>query len=394
MNQKKLFIGLAVLAFAFGFICCDGNIPVNGTRIPPKYWNISYSLLDDNPDFLRAEAEVENESGGHLSVAYGRGIFVVGDIYGRISCSTNKGNSWTTVDSGLDGVSSIAYAGGIFIATSYGAEMAVSSDGINWVVNETPSVAIRTLYSCNGIFAGEGFKGGLSISPDGISWNYGATPATFGGIAYGNGALVVVGEGKSGGKIYCSTDLGEEWEYNDDKDFPGICSVLFGDGVFVAFTLDGVLTSSNGLDWDIGGEYNNGRYAYIENDAHAYGGNAFVVSINNKPVGTSFYYSIDNGRTWDRSAIDFDDEIAINSIAYGSGYFVAVGAFPGEWGFWDGEHWEYQYGNGSICYSGDMGKTWEAIDSQIDCFISDVVYGDGTFVAVGNDGKIYYANVR
>lgn len=105
----------------------------------------------------------------------------------------------------------------------------------------------------------------------------------------------------------------------------------------------------------------------------AYGAGRFV-AVGEDP-GYSTAYSTDSGQTW--SAGGFLTFAAIN-VAYGGGYFVAVG-----------------YGN-QIGFSTD-GNTW-ANASVTNLFWQDVAYGNGLFVAVattlaGGNTNVYATSV-
>jgi len=108
--------------------------------------------------------------------------------------------------------------------------------------------------------------------------------------------------------------------------------------------------------------FSNGIYSI------AYGSNKYVAGGNN-----SIAYS-SNGNTW--TASTGNSNFLVSGITYGT-QFIAVG---------------YYYSGGIINYSSD-GTSWTNVTDTTfgTSDINDVAYGNGRYVAVGEDGKIAYS---
>jgi hypothetical protein len=260
----------------------------------------------------------------------------------------------------------------------------------------------------------------IAYSNDGKTWNLVEGDTVFhddkesiiNAVAYGNGRFVAVG---SKGKIAYSTDI-KTWipvESTVSKDFKDI---VYGNGLFIANFVSGLLYSSNGETWFAVENFDKTWISCI-----AYGNGRFIAGDEEGRIVFS-----DNGKTWTTLKDDIFDSYAIRTITYGNGRFIAI-TYDND--YCGGEEDYYIIG-----YSND-GKTWDisssipSIDSGIerifysegyfiivgDCVIAyskdgnswnigksysrewatgsswnDVAYGDGYFVAVGNKGEIHY----
>ena len=147
--------------------------------------------------------------------------------------------------------------------------------------------------------------------------------------------------------------------------------VSYGNGIFVAVgSWDGyyggyyglIMTSDDGVNWikrisrtneSIGGiAYGNGTFIAL-----ARGGGYSVVLKSYDGINWT-----GGGSTW-----------ANENIAFGKDTFVAVGA---------GYRWEQIYSYNT------SDNNWTQRPQPINCFLEDVTFGDGTFVAVGSTGCI------
>jgi hypothetical protein len=93
-------------------------------------------------------------------------------------------------------------------------------------------------------------------------------------------------------------------------------------------------------------------------------GNGIIVAVGD----TYNVYSVDGSR-WNL----LDNESAFLSLAFGDGFFVAVGPF------------------GNIISSKD-GISWKWYNTGRIDFLTDVAYGNNTFVAVSGGGRIYQSD--
>lgn len=313
----------------------------------------------------------------------------------------------------------IAYGNGMFVAVgsgspaskvgSYG-KIAYSSDGLNWT-----DVPDSTFYLTPNGSSTINEKGNV-ITHHGLVINY---------IVYGNGMFVAGGSGRS--RIWYSPD-GINWTAHPDNtitqnvngsEYEGIFSrfddrylylynkfgghasyysavgIVYGNGRFVLMNKGGyTATSSNGKNWTIG--YITGR---VDINDIAYG-NDRVVAVGDGATGTldgvyrgRFFVSTD-GINWDgyvspifaSETKDKDDGgNDIYGIIFGNDRFVA-------WSLANKSPYRPKHGGKMAC-SND-GISWMPVSNTtfgMDSIL-DIAYGNGRFVAVGENGKIAYSN--
>lgn len=210
-----------------------------------------------------------------------------------------------------------------------------SNDGSNWIEQITPGTAyyLRGLLAAPSLFLAYGDDSGAKqvwLSLDGFNWTQSAAipngtyNANFNlqGAAYGNGYYIIAGGFSSNGEIIRSSD-GSAWTVVSPS-----CQYL-----------------------------NGAAYSPIYNRFVAVGRVASLGTI---------LYSNDSGTTWTDSSIGSFDH---NSVAYGNGIFVAVGA------------------SGQI-YSSADGITWIAQPSGTSAGLLKVVFLKKMFFAIGTSGTI------
>ena len=153
--------------------------------------------------------------------------------------------------------------------------------------------------------------------------------------------------------------------------YEDIRGITYGGGTFIAVGDHGkISTSTDGINWNAVTPLEYQRTL----KSIAYGDGTFIVTHSN-----DVSYSTDNGQTW----TDVEDVFAeggwtspsIRDIAYGGGTFVAVGD------------------NGRIAYSSNGGRNWTEVANSTfgDTKINSVAFGNNTFVAVGHTGKAAYS---
>ena len=212
-------------------------------------------------------------------IAYGAGRFVAlcGEGFAKVYTS-NSGQAWDAVGiSGSLGVGAVGYENGEYLLT--GEQIWTSQDAISWhMVAQADNV----------------FSGNVNYRVDGA------------GIAYGNGTLVAVGflKGSQEGILY-SKDNGITWGPVTLESGYGLRDVAFQNGVFRAVGVTGdVLESQDGIKWSViknlGGE---GFGIGAGNGVFLYGGSGVI----------------------DDSGVAFSPGTHIWDIAFGKGFFVAVG---------------------------------------------------------------------
>ena len=307
--------------------------------------------------------------------------------------------SWENI-LGTSEINAIAYGNGTWVAVGGLGKIATSANGASWTAVEDSTFGYSYIYAIaygNNRFVAGGMDGKMAYSDDGEDWTA-VSNSTFGSsyiyaIAYGNGKWVAVGDD---GKIAYSDD-GETWAEVTDSTFPAtytitfddddpysftssyrINATAFGNNRFVAGGMNGTMAySDDGITWTAVTD------SILTNSINsiAYGNNKFVAGGSFGEMATS-----SDGVTW--TAVEdsiLDDFPSINGIAYGGGRFVAV------------------RDDSKIAYS-DNGASWTAVaDSKFPATqtigdydfpypINGIAYGGGRFVAVGDDGKMAYAD--
>lgn len=245
----------------------------------------------------------------------------------------------------------------------------------------------------------------IYTSQDGMCWTKRVLNPSLregrGGLTYGNGQFVAVGEGVA----FLSKD-GTSWQRS--ATLPDwITKVTFGAGAYLAVGQEYnprrqsgthwlVMNSSDGINWNRqSGPTNENEQYYLA--AAAYGAGRFVVggwTLHSQTLVMTSTNLID----WVRVP-DFPTP-TVTGITYGNGMFVAVGSSIVTSA--DGLVWNVQgdgslngfsaiaYGQGNFVAAGADGRLWSSPDaalwtpheSGIDG-IRAVTYGHGSFVAVG-----------
>jgi len=271
---------------------------------------------------------------------------------------------------------------------------------------EEESVPTRTYYDLEGItfgnnkFVAVGKSGVVRTSSDnGTSWDNGTsgTTRTLYEIAYGNSTFVAVGD--SGTHLY-SRDNGGTWSTGTWSENDRVTGVAFGNNTFIGVSIYGeYVTKSvdNGSNWSKKAQgiavydvtYGNSKFvASGDNGAIAHSSNdgenwstgesrtstAYLYGItfgNNRflTVGASGWlsYSSDNGS--DFTALTIPLANTLYSTAYGNNIFVSVGYYS------------------VVVSDNDMSE--DPILKENSYYFNDVTFGNGVFVAVGDDEIIY-----
>ena len=395
MKTRQIIVyGIFAVILALAFTACD-NDPGH-THEYSTTW--SYNATQHWHECSCGDkADVANHTGNPCSV-----------------CGYDSLQNWTAVtDStiweggylGTSDINAIAYGNGRFIAGG-GGEIAYSADGVTWTAVTDSISGFFGIYDIaygGGKFVAVGFQGRMAYSDNGENWTAvadskfpGSIDGSIRAIAYGSagntgGRFVAVGgEGKM-----AYSDNGENWLAVEDSTFPAtytigddddvytfsynINAIAYGNNKFVAGGGEGKMAySADGENWTV---VEDSTFTYSSINGIAYGNNRFVA------VGSfgEMAYSTD-GISW--TAVEdsiLDDFLSINGIAYGNGRFVAV------------------RDDGKIAYS-DNGASWTAVanskfpatytsyDYELSYSINGIAYGNGRFVAVGQQGKMAYAD--
>lgn len=374
------------------------------------------------------------------SVAYGNNHYVAVGRDGPVMTSPD-GTNWNLQNTTGCINQAIGYCSSRFItvgcnSSGLSGTIFTSPDGTNWLNSlalQEPgdsfdlfSVAFGTNKSGSDLFVAVGGSspgsGVILTSLDGTAWTMQNAGAATGlnGVGEGNNRFVAVG---NDGYITTSSD-GVNWTYTGItstnppsggppviepyKSGPALNSVAFGAGQFVAVG-DTILTSSNGVNWL--------KPSFVTGNtllSIAWSGSQFVAVGDSGTIINST-----NGIDW--VAEESGSTNTLTGVAYGESMFVATVAADGPWTDGnqvltssDGINWTGQTttanlisigfganqfispgGNSGISTSAD-GINWtNRVPFPLYPFWG-VAYGEGTFVAVGENGEIlqsqYLAN--
>jgi len=287
--------------------------------------------------------------------------------------------TWTIVEDSPFGDSkiiAIAYGNGKFVAGGYDGKMAYSSDGKTWtIITDKPnSSSYGTIYSIaygnNTWIAGCGTS--LARSTDGINWTGVGDIFSAGimAVTYGGDKFVALGSGN--GRNSTSPD-GQTWTRGTDIGI-NCQAVAYGNNTFVAASNDGKMaTSSDGKTWTAVTNTTYGTDFSIK--AVAFGSNTFVAvgyGVSNKKMAVS-----SDGKTW--TSVENPFSVSTFAIAYGNGKFVAGSNLGDIATSGNGRNW-------TVVANKILGSTSYSTDS-----LQVVAYGNGTWVGVGDNGKIAYS---
>ena len=393
----------------------------NDTFVAVGGWLVSastgfFDLVVTSPDGLNWTTT--RMGGGSLSssivfngIAFGNGTFVA--VTGNAILTSPDGADWTVRISGSSfRLKGVAFGSSSFVAV--GGAVLVSPEGIDWTLGRSaPIVAdLGAVTFVNNMFVAVGYGGVILTSPDGVTWTQQISGTTnrLTGTAFANGSFVVVGEL---GTVLTSSD-GVNWTPQTSPSFYCCTDVTYGNGVFVAVGGGHVITSADGIYWDLafitggsaptGGE---GGVTFGDGTFVAVGGGA----INTSPDGVNWTFQIDTASQ-------------VTGVAFGNGIFVTAGFkyvspdFQGTiFTSPDGINWTSQtsasagglippillgvdFGNnifvvfsglsdGTIFTSPDA-VNWTAKTGKLGTtnIINSAAFGNRTFVAVGDNGTI------
>ncbi len=309
-----------------------------------------------------------------------------------------------------------------FVAVGNLGRIASSPDGITWNsrTSGTRGALVGVTFANNLFVAvgGNSVQHGIILtSPDGVAWTQrsSGTDGNFGDVTYANGRFVAVGQQNDGPVLIRSSVDGIKWNAPaTPPPFPttfALRGIDRGNGLFVAVGESGALAIS--LDADTWSSASSGLHSGIRPLGLAYGADRFV-SVGFKDSSTAAVMVSADGYAWTAPEIDTSNLI-MQAIAFGAGQFVAVGTEGGVVTSGDGLSWEKQnsdtsfdlvsvvYGNGTFVAIGNNrdfgqplramltspdGRTWRVRRTEPGAWLTQVAFGGGQFVAVGNDGAV------
>ncbi len=372
------------------------SLSIDHTSLPEGRVNAPYSqsvamtAFGGTPPYVYSCTVSDGASG--LSAAVSSPDPTTGSVSCIISGVPLTGGE-VTVNFAVTDTKAFAYAGPLSISTS------PSSDPLdNWHVrNSLPqgNVLGGVAYG-NGTFVAVGdyndtrvVSGTIFTSPDGITWtskNLG-TALSLNVVAYGNGIFVVGGHSfdTDSGVILTSQD-GATWTSVDlgTNANVSLSSITYGNGTFIAvgttfnnndLTSGNILNSSDGIHWA-------SRFINVSASEPTdlwgvtYGNGIFVAVGDWLTLGgpSAIIVTSTDGVTWAYKEIGAS--VSLTGVAYGNGIFVAGGV-----GILRGSTELVK----AVLISTD-GIVWEETSSTP---ISQITFGNGVFVAGGYNGTIF-----
>lgn len=160
-----------------------------------------------SPDGINWTQQTVAQTVGWYGVTYGNGLFVA--VGGGVSAATNQvmtssnGISWATQTAPSGGWWSVAYGNGTFVAVGTSGVVMTSTDGTTWTSRTSAGgQRYRGVTFGNNLFVAVADTGDSSnhimTSPDGITWTNRSGPSvSLISAAYGNGIFAIVGYGTS-----------------------------------------------------------------------------------------------------------------------------------------------------------------------------------------------------
>jgi hypothetical protein len=330
----------------------------------------------------------------------GEGVFadvfvVVGDS--GIIMTSPDGLAWTVRSSGtfsrLAAVSIYHVYTGMVVAVGDSGTVVTSPDSTTWTV-QTSGTANNLYAVANdalGRFGAIGQGGVFLTAQNGTGWTIQPTVGTndLDGMLYANGNFLAVGDA---GAIPASI----AWLPRNSGTTQNLSGASYGNGMYVAVGQNTILSSSNGIGWTTGFASNNLAFTGV-----AFGTNLFASVGSSANVGTILTSS--NGLNWASQNIGATN--VPNCVAYGNGVYVAMGSKGIVFRSTDGFNWTSLFPslpfsaaslitfgtNLFVAISGNAiatspdGLTWTSRNSGVSYNLNSVIYGNGSFVAVGQN---------
>jgi hypothetical protein len=279
---------------------------------------------------------------------------------GDVSVTTNSSSSFTLSFDAPSGVSgnvaklalqSAAHNSNAGLIWSTTSNVPASSTWNSVIYDEGLFVAVGTNTSST--------TGQVMYSSDGINWTLatGVPNHVWNQVTYGNGRFVATA---SSGSYAMYSDDGITWNASSTNlsSYTSVFGAAFGNGKFVASYNGGFIYSSDGSNWSavaLSGWRT--RIAF---------GNGFFVAVGN----SSNPATSADGINWNVYTDSNVSTYPPQTIGYGNGTIVAI---PGA-------------GGARILYSTNNGVSWSVLTTSLQPY-QGIIFGNGIFAAIGNDSS-------
>lgn len=370
-----------------------------------------------------------------LNIAFGNNVYVIVSTNGYIITSTDGINISNSNKISDNHWYDVAFANGKFVVVGASGYITTSEDGINW----TEPIRVGT-NNWNAITYGNGKfvivggnKGYTSTSSDGIEWttpknDYGDTHTSYvwgwSDIVFANGIFVTVCDSSRYGFISTSEN-GIDWtplqqisymRYGETV-YAILNGITFGNNKFVAIDENGyVISSTDGIEWTTPILNNNQEIGYWNDIAYDNNNNLFisVSGVTSYGDGEAYICTSSDGIEWNAPIKISKDTLSYNQallsvypsdnqiLVIGNNGIITTSTDGITWsdftrmglGKWNG----VAYGNDTFVAVGDSGKIVSDIDKTDYNLITkgsynwnDITFGQGEFLAVGDGGRTVYS---
>ena len=368
---------------------------------------------------------IVNQSALLEDVAYGLGKYIVVGDDATIRTSTD-GQKWETQSTPLGNqgfLLSIVFGDGRFVATGSNGVILTSTNGVDWTKrNSETTENLHSITFGNGVYVAVGYLGTIVTSTNGDNWTKRTSETTksLNDVTYGgNNTFVIVGDD---GFIATSSNNGEGWYKVTSGTTKTLNSVTPGkNSNFAAVGRDGaILYSAGGYVWkakfgpnpstaftSVAFNPTTGSFVAVDAstktavtsvDGNYWGSPAIKTGsdlgflrlrfVNNHFFAVGYHgemrFSSTNGKTWYYPGVN-TRKMTLNGVVYGNGKFVAVGSAPLDNG-------ATGLGGSNVIVSSADGANFSIANTVhlygIGKSFNDVTYGNGKFVAVGDDAII------
>lgn len=258
-------------------------------------------------------------------ISNGSNLFA-GTEGGGVYLSTDNGNNWTAVNSGLTNlnVTSLAISGNNIFAGTFNGVFLSTNNGINWTnvsfgitnpVILTLAVSGSTLFAgANGILPG---SSGLFVSTDnGANWSIANSGLTNNVVT----SIVIKGSdvfAATAGGVFKSTNNGASWTPANSGLTNAYKLAINGDNIFAATNGYGVfLSTNNGGSWTA---VNSGLNTFALHSSFAVSGsNVFVGTM-----GAGIFLTSNHGTNWNAVNDGFNTSFNVWSLYASDTYLFA-----------------------------------------------------------------------
>lgn len=288
----------------------------------------------------------------------------------------------------------VIYANNRYVAVGSKGAVITSDDGFTWhLSNPVTDNDLWDVTYGEGIFLAVGDNGTILESPDGLNWDQqpAATSKHLTQVEYGNGLFVILGQGE-GTTAGLTSDSSMQWQVYTSGILNG--TLTYGNGIFLASDHSSLFTSTDGLEWTENdglsfdeATYGDGRFWTQFNGKLAFSvdGENWTVSEESTPSGNHFIYhegKIYLIKRYSSSALIrvIDPSTNVNNVLYeiDQGTLFSITAANGT-----------LVGVGTFIVASSDFSTFELLSHRISASLNGIAYGNGLYVAVGEDADIY-----